>query len=251
MIFSKLIATSAMLAFVTLPLLSFSQADTSHCKDIRNGTFFMYPQYSQSRVIVTRTGDLQQEINTTDSVTSVWKVNWVSDCSYTLQYISGTNKDEAAQQAIFKKHKMLVNIYKVTSNYYVYKSYRDSISDIEQDQDTIWLKDNLAAPRKFTKKDLIEASFPGGAHAWTNYITDVITDHMKKLSRAGKTGTCYITFIVDTNGAISAIEALTMEGTELAKVSMDAIKNGPRWKPAYLNGKAVKAYRIQPIIFTF
>ena len=166
-----------------------------------------------------------------------------------MQYISGTGKDEASMQAIFKKHKSFVNIYNVTDNYYVFKSYRDSISDIEPNQDTIWMKDNLSAPRKFEKKDLIEASFPGGPKAWTNYITGIITDNIKSLSRSGKTGTCYITFIVDTNGRISAIEALTMEDTELAKVSIDAIKNGPRWKPAYLNGKAIKAYRIQPVTF--
>ena len=38
-----------------------------------------------------------------------------------------------------------------------------------------------------------------------------------------------------------------MKGTELAKVAMNAIKNGPKWIPATQNGHTVACYRLQPV----
>jgi Gram-negative bacterial TonB protein C-terminal len=239
-----------MCLLFAVPYLSFSQPAAPDCSQLKEGIFYSYPKYSLDRYVITRTGDLQQEIDVTGGDTSIWKLNWVAPCSYTLQFISGA-KYEASLQALYKKHKIFVHIYGSNNNYYVYKAYRDSQSGVETDADTIWIKDNLAARKTYVKKDLVEASFPGGSKAWTNYITEVITDHIKSLSKANKTGTCYISFIVDKDGTVSNVEALSMENTELAKVSSEAIKNGPRWKPASINGKTVKAYRIQPVTFTF
>ena len=97
----------------------------------------------------------------------------------------------------------------------------------------------------FTKVE-IEASFPGGIQAWSRYISRAITDSISKFTKADY-GTCVLRFIVNTDGTVSDVVATTMKGTELAMVSMHAIKNGPRWIPASQNGHTVAAYRLQPV----
>jgi len=93
----------------------------------------------------------------------------------------------------------------------------------------------------------IEASFPGGPQAWVKYISNAIQDNINSFRRSDY-GTCIVRFIVDTKGRISDVEATTMKKSRLAKVAVDAISNGPRWKPAQQNGKFVNAYRLQPVI---
>lgn len=94
-----------------------------------------------------------------------------------------------------------------------------------------------------------EAKFPGGESEWTKFIARAMNKHIDVLQKDAKTGTCLVQFIVDTNGDISEVEALTMKGTKLAEIVTDAIKDGPRWSPATQNGKKVKAYRKQPVTF--
>ena len=54
-------------------------------------------------------------------------------------------------------------------------------------------------------------------------------------------------FIINVDGTVSDVVATTMKGTKLAEVSINAIKNGPKWIPASQNGHTVAAYRLQPV----
>jgi TonB-dependent SusC/RagA subfamily outer membrane receptor len=101
-------------------------------------------------------------------------------------------------------------------------------------------------PDKVSTKVEVEASFPGGLQAWTKYISRAIADSISKFTDADY-GTCVIRFIVNVDGKVSDVIATTMKGTELAKVSVNAIKHGPKWIPASQNGKLVAAYRLQPV----
>jgi protein TonB len=92
----------------------------------------------------------------------------------------------------------------------------------------------------------IEASFPGGAAAWTKYITKQIIQNVDEF-RKKDYGTCIVKFIVNKEGYISEVEATTMKNSRLAKVAVNAIENGPRWIPAQQNGRYVNAYRLQPV----
>ncbi|MCC6288902.1 MAG: energy transducer TonB [Chitinophagaceae bacterium] len=112
----------------------------------------------------------------------------------------------------------------------------------------------VAAPKvedddKVFQKVEIEAQFPGGEGAWTKYISREINRYIDELQEAGKAGTCLVQFIVDRDGNISDVEALTMKGTKLAEICVNAIKKGPKWTPAEQNGRKVKAYRKQPVTF--
>jgi hypothetical protein len=108
----------------------------------------------------------------------------------------------------------------------------------------IFLKDTL--PGKVFTKVEVEASFPGGPQAWSKYISRTILDSISKFTDADY-GTCVIRFIVNVDGKVTDVIATTMKGTKLAKVSVNAIKSGPKWIPASQNGHVVAAYRLQPV----
>jgi len=101
-------------------------------------------------------------------------------------------------------------------------------------------------PDKVFTKVEVEASFPGGLQAWTKYISEAIMDSIGRFTNRDY-GTCVIRFIVNVDGKVSDVIATTMKGTELANVSINAIKHGPKWIPASQNGKPVAAYRLQPV----
>ena len=98
----------------------------------------------------------------------------------------------------------------------------------------------------FTKVEH-EAQFPGGQEEWAKYITMQINKEIDALAKAGNYGTVLIRFIVDNKGNVSDVEATTMKGSLLAKVAVDAIKNGPKWVPGMQNNRAVNSYRLQPV----
>lgn len=96
----------------------------------------------------------------------------------------------------------------------------------------------------------IEAAFPGGEAAWIKYIQSILEQNIDKLVRnKASAGTCEVQFIVDKDGSTSNVEALTLKKSLLAKLLVDAIKNGPKWTPAYQYGKVVKAWRRQKVTF--
>lgn len=92
----------------------------------------------------------------------------------------------------------------------------------------------------------VEASFPGGQPAWSKYITQQLMSHVDEFTRKD-VGTCIIRFIVDINGETKDVQATNMKRTKLARVAIEAIKSGPKWIPAQQDGKAVNAYRVQPV----
>ena len=103
----------------------------------------------------------------------------------------------------------------------------------------------LAIDSLFTREEK-EASFRGGAMGWSRYISGRITLNIDKFSERDY-GTCVVRFIIETDGKVSDVEATTMKGTLLARVAVEAIKNGPRWIPAMQYGRLVRAYRLQPV----
>jgi N-acetylmuramoyl-L-alanine amidase len=108
---------------------------------------------------------------------------------------------------------------------------------------------NDSVPDKVFTKVENEASFPGGQPAWLKYISKKIEASIDSFSDKDY-GTCLIKFVVNTDGSVSNVEATTMEGTQLAKVSVNAVKEGPLWIPASQNGQTVAAYRLQPVTLT-
>ena len=100
----------------------------------------------------------------------------------------------------------------------------------------------------FTKVE-IEAQFPGGEAKWNKYVYNEIMKNIDDLVEDGQAGTCEVQFIVDREGNVSNVEPLTMKGSKLAEVAINAIKRGPKWTPAVQNGRSVKAWRRQKVTF--
>lgn len=95
-----------------------------------------------------------------------------------------------------------------------------------------------------------QPQFPGGNDAWKEYLIKNVNAGLP-VDEGWKPGTYKIVvqFIVDTEGNVSDIKTEDHPGSLTAQHCINLIKNGPRWIPATLNGKKVKAYRKQPITF--
>jgi hypothetical protein len=104
-------------------------------------------------------------------------------------------------------------------------------------------------PAKDFKMVETSAEFPGGDGQWNAYASQFLSAHMDELLKDNRSGTCMMQFIVDKDGSLIDIEAMTMLGSKLAELCVEMVKNGPKWAPAQENGHAVKAFRRQNISF--
>lgn len=96
----------------------------------------------------------------------------------------------------------------------------------------------------------IEASFPGGEAKWRQYLERNLSSFNPADEGApAGTYTTYVQFVVDKEGNISDVRALTNHGYGMEEAAIRVIKKGPKWNPAIQNQRQVKAYRKQPITF--
>ena len=103
---------------------------------------------------------------------------------------------------------------------------------------------------KIFEKVEVEAAFPGGESAWKKFLernlrADVATEN----GAPAGSYTVWVQFVVDKEGNVSDVKALTNHGYGMEDEAVRVIKKGPQWKPAIQNGRQVKAYRKQPITF--
>jgi protein TonB len=96
----------------------------------------------------------------------------------------------------------------------------------------------------------IEAEFPGGPAAWKKFLEknlrgDVASENGAPVGRY----TIWVQFVVDREGNVNDVKALSNFGYGMEDEAIRVIKRGPKWKPAIQNGRNVKAYRKQPITF--
>jgi len=61
----------------------------------------------------------------------------------------------------------------------------------------------------------------------------MLTENINDLTSDGASGTCRVRFIIDKEGNPQDVKALTMIGSSLAEIAVRAIKNGPKWNPAF------------------
>lgn len=96
-----------------------------------------------------------------------------------------------------------------------------------------------------------EAAFPGGEAAWRVYLEKNLNPAVP-VNNGAKAGTytVWIQFVVDKNGKVSDIKALSNHGYGMEAEVMRIIRKSPAWKPAMQFGRSVKAYRKQPVTFS-
>ena len=109
-------------------------------------------------------------------------------------------------------------------------------------------KDNEDYDKTFTKVE-IESDFPGGTAAWLRYLNknlrypdDAVNNEIQ--------GTVIVQFIVDKEGNVSDVQPISgPENGGLREEAVRVIKKSGKWTPAVQNGRQVKSYKKQPIVF--
>lgn len=96
----------------------------------------------------------------------------------------------------------------------------------------------------------VEASFPGGESAWRRFLEQNLNAAVPANNRApAGTYTVVIQFVVDRDGKVSDIKALTHHGYGMEGEVIRLLRKAPRWSPAVADGQKVRAYRKQPVTF--
>ncbi len=113
------------------------------CNDIHEGVFYNYPKNSTDRYIDIREGELVHENNLVTGDTSLWKIKWNNDCTYTLSLIDMNGKLEQQTRELMKKHKLLFSINDLTNDYYVFTGYFDKASTLPIIHDTMWMHEKV------------------------------------------------------------------------------------------------------------
>jgi len=93
----------------------------------------------------------------------------------------------------------------------------------------------------------VDAKFNGN---WGKFLTMTINSSVP-VDNGAPAGTykIIIQFVVDLDGSLSDIKALTNYGYGMEQEAIRVVKKAKGWEAAFQNGRHVKAYRIQPITF--
>lgn len=107
-------------------------------------------------------------------------------------------------------------------------------------------KDEEDYDKTFTKVE-IESEYPGGLGAWSRYLNKSLRYPQEAIDNEIQ-GTVVVQFIVDKEGNVSDVEAVSGP-SELRDEAVRVIKKSGKWTPAVQNGRQVKSYKKQPIVF--
>ena len=97
------------------------------------------------------------------------------------------------------------------------------------------------------RKVEIESEYPGGASAWQRFLNRSFR-YPQEAADNGVQGIVTVQFIVDKDGSVSNVEAISGP-MELRAEAVRVIKKSGTWTPAIQNGRQVKSYKKQPIVF--
>jgi periplasmic protein TonB len=101
----------------------------------------------------------------------------------------------------------------------------------------------------YTKVE-IESVYPGGQQAWFRFMANTLRYPDEAVNKEIQ-GTVIVQFIVDTTGNVSNIEAISGPLTGgLREEAVRVIKKSGNWIPAVQNGRKVKSYKKQPLVFS-
>jgi hypothetical protein len=120
----------------------------------------------------------------------------------------------------------------ITNNCYGQKSYGKLVVEFDVKSDTV-----------YTKADLT-GDLPDSVIAWINDITKKLSTSaiLKNHPKKGKYSVT-VQFILDKEGQVSDVKALTNHGYGMEEEAVRAIRKGPKWLPSPTNGRPVNRYR--------
>jgi TonB family protein len=101
--------------------------------------------------------------------------------------------------------------------------------------------------KTFTKVE-IEAEYSRDKNAWADYLQKNLNYPQEAVNKEIQ-GTVIAQFIVELDGTLSDMKIVKSPNKLLSDETLRTIKNSGKWIPAVQNGKQVRAYKRQPIVF--
>jgi protein TonB len=93
----------------------------------------------------------------------------------------------------------------------------------------------------------IESSYPGGLESWKRFLIKTLR-YPAAAQDNGIKGAVTVKFIVDIDGKVSDVEAISGP-QELRDEAVRVIRLSGKWTPANQNGRKVRSYKQQAIVF--
>ena len=156
------------------------------------------------------------------------------------------NKKGKIEDSIYFSEGAAKNLYhyypngKLAVHYYFIDNKKDAVTEAF-DEDGSKIKNYIV---------LKEAEFKGGEKAWLSYLKKNIGKDItvKDISNVQ----VQIEFIVDENGSVSKAKIFKSSGIkEIDQDALRVISESPEWNSAIMYNNPVKAFRIQPINYSF
>jgi TonB family protein len=95
----------------------------------------------------------------------------------------------------------------------------------------------------------IESQYPGGNEGWNNFLLKTMR-YPDNAVRNRIQGTAVVRFIVDNDGTVSDIQAISgPDEGGLKEEAIRVIRRSGKWMPAFQYGRYVKSYKKQPFVF--
>ncbi|HEY2722758.1 MAG TPA: TonB family protein [Chitinophagaceae bacterium] len=158
-------------------------------------------------------------------------------------------KDEDVKEVIQENNKLDSTKISVANQDGIKDDQIATPSQIDEGKQVIEEKKDDDENNIFDKVE-VEAKFPGGDAAWRKFLErNLRGDAAQENGAPAGNYTVWIQFVVDKEGNVSDVKALTSMGYGMEDEAIRVIKKGPQWTPAIQNGRNVKAYRKQPITF--
>jgi protein TonB len=97
----------------------------------------------------------------------------------------------------------------------------------------------------------VEETFIGGDASWRNFIQQNIDNSVPGKNKA-PIGNYLVEvgFYVDTTGRLINIKPITHKGYGMEAEVIRLLKKSPKWSPARENGRPVRVYRKQQVLFS-
>jgi protein TonB len=93
-----------------------------------------------------------------------------------------------------------------------------------------------------------ESEYPGGVGAWSRYLQKKI-QYPDRAMNSNIEGEVRVVFIIDKQGNVTDPYISHSVEYSLDEEALLIIKESGKWSPAFQNGKIVKSYKAQPIVF--
>jgi hypothetical protein len=131
-----------LLVVILHPILCCCQYHTPKCADLRESIVYSRSQdkHQPYKIFITRSTLKQVNLTTGDS--SIWEIQWVEECGFTIKYLFGNDSLSRGQNYYLQRHLIALKIENITPDYYLYSAYRDRIGHRLYARDTFWVHEH-------------------------------------------------------------------------------------------------------------